>query len=1796
MKANPACLTPRSNQRPFSYSLTLLLSLMIAWQPATRACDNDETQCPPGTSPDGTGGCIDNEICHMEEYCVTGDKPKDPEPPSDPCEIDPSACMPPDPCDLFPGICDPDPDDFCDIDPFLCGENPDPGSDEPPDEPPDDDCGASGGEGANPFNVFDGNVSRAITDLQMRGWSKAPALKWTRYNNSIKRSYMQSFGAGGDWRHSWQYELVKEPQRKGKPRQIQMIYPSGFRRGFTQQKDGSWVSGEQGRRYPEKLKAVGNDFEVTLQNGAKLHFAQTPTPNPKWQYRLKTYSHNERITRFEYNYEGYLICITDSEGKQISLNYSAVTVQTAVRDRMYNIRKTPAVGQWIEVSVPEGLRDTSFFALRLLGADMSPLAVAEIECYGPDSDKPLRGARYRGTGDDPQKAADGNLGTVFAGNNIRKNLVDIEFDILRRLSRVRILPAAGQEAALLNAAVDGVRIMDTTHTCLASASTNDGQSVTYEYEPLPNKVSLEAYPVLARVTYADGTAAKYNYTFLSVTRQPYLEQADDPYYHGRAKRIRYGYAQSHTPYSDGRIQHEINPDTHGIYATLEFDEKQPDVRRVHYSDMRTVTYRVPRSTNGRVTERTDSLGRTTRFEYARKNKGNLRAVTAPNGRRTEMVRDINGRLEQITRSDGHSIKIERDKDGRIRKITDQHGRYKTYERDSKGRIMAAAINKEITGPARAKVGGISGEKQAGERRTKNERDAQGRLTRETFADGTMREYTRDSDGRITALRTARGDLHQYTYTARGRIASHIGPDGVTRAYEYDLQGRLIKVLRPDGLTIGIERNARGLVTRKINPDGSTRSYTYDNYGRKISETDEIGRTAWWEYDALSRLMRHQNTAGGITSYDYTETPGGCGSCSLVSNPSRIIHPDGRIDEFLYDSEGRMIMRSIAVGTAHMATTLYAYDNANNLIQQTNPDGGVIKHTYNIDNRRISTTSPLGHTTYWTYDREGNVLSATDASGRTTDNVYDSNKNLVYTVTADGAETTHGYDIQKRRISTTDATGNTTRWAYNIAGDLVSVTDAAGAETRHAYDKAHRRILTILPDGTRQTWTYNSLGKTAQTVTPDGLKIEYGYDSMGRVIATTSMPAGTSQTTPSAPAITRITYDSSGRRTSITDALNRTTSFEYNARNQVVLTTNPDGTQARRDYDAASGRLTASIDALGHATRYTYTALGEMATLTDANGNTYAFEYDNARRKTATIYPDSTRELRAYDLGGRLVSYTTRAGQVKTITYNTDSRPMAETWAPAGCAPDVSYTYDYMGRLASADNGKALLTYAKDKLGRIISETTDIRALLPHMAPHTIAYLYDPIGRKAGLVYPDGMKVTYAYDSQGRMTKIYNGKKKPLAAYAYDAQGRRSKLARDNGVTTEYAYDLADQVLAIDHLDKTKTSLAYAHYEYDNMGRRTSMTRENNQTDHYRYDATSQLVGVDYGKPSGTVDSLPGDFLSGETFTYDPLGNRVEHTTAISGQNPVIENYTSNNLNQYTRVDDTPVSYDLNGNLTNDCKQSYAYDAQNRLVRVESESCVAEFSYDPGSRCVMRRFHTRDEQGMWRIDESRSYMATYDIGWNIMTDRSLSGTLARTYIHGTDIDEIVASMGSKSTVYPLADALGSVICLTDRDDKAQTTVQYTATGEPITRPTNYRLLFTGREWLEQIALNEHRNRYYSTILGRWITADPLGFEGGVNLMVYVNNAPTMYTDPTGELTAEDAVKKAWPAITPGDLEDLVKAGGMAICIHMNQELTKCLQRYNDNINRCNANNILIECERISSVKNQVCDVANKWIGE
>jgi RHS repeat-associated protein len=57
-------------------------------------------------------------------------------------------------------------------------------------------------------------------------------------------------------------------------------------------------------------------------------------------------------------------------------------------------------------------------------------------------------------------------------------------------------------------------------------------------------------------------------------------------------------------------------------------------------------------------------------------------------------------------------------------------------------------------------------------------------------------------------------------------------------------------------------------------------------------------------------------------------------------------------------------------------------------------------------------------------------------------------------------------------------------------------------------------------------------------------------------------------------------------------------------------------------------------------------------------------------------------------------------------------------------------------------------------------------------------------------------------------------------------------------------------------------------------------------------------------------------------------------------------------------------------------------------------------------------------------------------------------------------------------------------------------------------------FSTKYWDPETGLGYWIYRYYSPELGRWISRDPIGEQGGTNIYGYVGNQPTVYADPLG----------------------------------------------------------------------------------
>lgn len=120
--------------------------------------------------------------------------------------------------------------------------------------------------------------------------------------------------------------------------------------------------------------------------------------------------------------------------------------------------------------------------------------------------------------------------------------------------------------------------------------------------------------------------------------------------------------------------------------------------------------------------------------------------------------------------------------------------------------------------------------------------------------------------------------------------------------------------------------------------------------------------------------------------------------------------------------------------------------------------------------------------------------------------------------------------------------------------------------------------------------------------------------------------------------------------------------------------------------------------------------------------------------------------------------------------------------------------------------------------------------------------------------------------------------------------------------------------------------------------------------------------------------------------------------------------------------------------------------------------------------------------------------------------------------GFVIDERFARNDVTGRAYFLRDALGSTLALTDTSGAILQRYNYDPYGHTIASNTTAGFTnpyqFTGRE-ADDIGLDYYRARYYSPMLGRFISEDPVGFWGGqYNFYAYAAGNPVQYSDPAG----------------------------------------------------------------------------------
>jgi RHS repeat-associated protein len=784
------------------------------------------------------------------------------------------------------------------------------------------------------------------------------------------------------------------------------------------------------------------------------------------------------------------------------------------------------------------------------------------------------------------------------------------------------------------------------------------------------------------------------------------------------------------------------------------------------------------------------------------------------------------------------------------------------------------------------------------------------------------------------------------------------------------------------------------------------------------------------------------------------TISGIGPKFTLNNTVQLTDSLGNPTIFTTQQTGGMWVPTNSEGSGCSSCTLrgtvgYTYDDQGHVLTRTDENGNITSYTYDTNGNVTSVSAPISAgvyaTTQYTYNSFGEVLTSTDPLGNVTTNTYDTNGNLLTVTTpapngSTGASVTHfAYNALGQLTQITDPLTNVTTLTYTTAGLIATLKDTQNNLTTYAYD-GHGNRTSVTDAASNQT--------------------TFAYDTGDR-LKTITYPGGTITTT--------FTYDTRGRRTSVTDQNGKTTTYAYD------------------DAD----RLTSVTDAAtpANVTTYGYDTENNLTSIQDANSHTTSFTYDAFGRVTKTTFPSGYIETYSYDAVGNLKLKTDRKSHTITYTYDQLNRLTQKLYPDS---TTVNYTYDNDSRLTQVTDPTGTYQFTFDNMGRLTNTTTSYAFLTGRN--FTTSYGYDAASNRTGFTDPESGATSYVYDTLNRLQTLT-----PPSAFSgtgnfgftYDALSRRTQMTRPNGLKSVYAYDTMSRLQSVLH-QSGATTLDGAAYAVDNAGNRTSRTPQPSGTaSNYAYDNIYELTGVTQG--ANTTES----------YTYDPVGNRLSSL----GASP----YVNNTSNELTSTPSATYTYDNNGNtqtkVVGTNTTSYAWDFENRMtsVTLPGTGGTVTFKYDPFGRRIYKSFSA-----------GTTSVYAYD-GDNLIEETNSSGVAVARYSQTQNIDEPLAMLRSAATSYFHADGLGSVTSLSNAAGSIANTYTYdsfgklTASSGSLVNPFQY----TARESDTETGLYYYRARYYDPTTGRFLREDPVGFAGGAeNFYSYSGNNPSSFVDPSG----------------------------------------------------------------------------------
>lgn len=894
--------------------------------------------------------------------------------------------------------------------------------------------------------------------------------------------------------------------------------------------------------------------------------------------------------------------------------------------------------------------------------------------------------------------------------------------------------------------------------------------------------------------------------------------------------------------------------------------------------------------------------------------GRLRESTDPHGNQTQLHYDRHGNVILQVNPDGTQVSSTYDGVGNRRSVTDELGRTTRFEYDHRNRLIATFHPDGAVDRLRYDgVGRVAASVDALDNVTTFTYDSAGRLL-------TTTETLKEENGSETPITTTN------VYNAIGDLEEMLDANGNSTLFKYDKLGRVIETrvlkagLGGSGYLDSTVANDFEVISRtEYDVNGNvSRLIVYDVKGLATSMTplpdsldpDQVDQSylahmqiTRYAYDAHDRLVDTTYADGSATHTAYD------GDGRVVSAFDEL----GRATSFGFDAYGRLIAQALpdpdGAGAEYSASfTIYSYDDADNLVQVTDPNLNATKFQYDAFNRQTNMIDALGGRTQTQYDVAGQVVAAVDALGR-----------AVYTRFDDRGRPT------LQRLPDPDGDGPlsapTSTTEYDEVGNVKKSTDALGNATEFTYDTLHR----LRSEAATQVYTVdqNDPGfEIAHPANPDVVEIASGY--LGNAIRVKNPVNGANahgdwnfENLPDGDYRILATWDQNSTGDVITSVVTVNGTIQATPQNFANQQTEwPDDVYIQELGEVRGWEI---VPGPGNDDDVPYSIQDDP--------------YDNLVGSTLTL------KLRS-NSGFELIADAVRLERIVSREY----------------------AYDNNGNLISEkDRRKNETFYAYDALNRLTTATLPdpVADGLGNDPPSPVTITtydgygnVDTITEQNGAAAADDVTTKFEYDARNRLKKE-----------ALDFEG-------DDETSTEFDYDLAGNQILVTEAAGTadarqtwrvfddQNRLTWEIVNYALFGDPDEQSKIEN-----RYDAAGNVVRVEYDSHQGNnARQLATDF------EYDALYRVVAQTDsgiyqsafdsrttqfrydAVGNATAVIDPLGRVTFSEFDRLDRLTRTIEPDSDLSdiaaNNVVTQFEYDAVGQLVRqTNGENEVEEFYYD-----------------------------------------------------------------------------------------------------------------------------------------------------------------------------------------------------------------------------------------------------------